>query len=230
MRLEPTPPDGGTPDGGFCPDCANGCCMNGTCTASTFNTCGRGGVACVTCDRKTADACDSQGTCACGTGPACNPATTDQCTGANAGVAAARRAASASSAWRASARARPARVAGAASATSACLATPPTRAGRMARCARSAASRAAPRAPAPERRLAAAREHLDHQALHVALVEGLVQHAVLAGGEELPRARREASSRHEDEAVGQRGVAGGGLLIDVHAGAPGMRRSQKMMS
>jgi hypothetical protein len=81
VRLEPVPPDGGPPAGGICPDCANGCCMNGMCTPSTFNTCGSGGIACVTCELKTADSCASQGACACGTGPACNPATTDQCTG-----------------------------------------------------------------------------------------------------------------------------------------------------
>lgn len=69
------------PDGGFCPNCANGCCMNGVCTPSTFDTCGSGGIACVKCELRSADSCASQGACACGQGPACNPATTDQCIG-----------------------------------------------------------------------------------------------------------------------------------------------------
>ncbi|WP_224247489.1 hypothetical protein [Hyalangium gracile] len=86
VRLEPAPtpdggvPDGGTPDGGFCPNCASGCCMNNVCTTSTFNTCGSGGIACVTCERKTADSCGPQGVCSCGQGPACDPAFSDQCT------------------------------------------------------------------------------------------------------------------------------------------------------
>lgn len=72
VRLEPAPSD-------FCPNCADGCCMSGICTTSTFNTCGTGGIACRTCDRKTADACSSQGACTCGRGPACDPRTTDRC-------------------------------------------------------------------------------------------------------------------------------------------------------
>ncbi len=72
VRLEPAPSD-------FCPNCPDGCCMNGICTTSTFNTCGTGGVACRTCVRETADACSSQGACTCGRGPACDPRTTDRC-------------------------------------------------------------------------------------------------------------------------------------------------------
>jgi hypothetical protein len=84
VHLEPAStdggvPDGGTPDAGFCPNCASGCCVGSSCTTPTFNTCGSGGIACVTCDRRTADSCASQGVCACGQGPSCNPATTDQC-------------------------------------------------------------------------------------------------------------------------------------------------------
>jgi hypothetical protein len=64
LRLEPR---GG---GGFCPDCA-GCCQEGFCTPSTFNTCGSGGLACMQCDQYRADACDARGVCVCGPGPAC---------------------------------------------------------------------------------------------------------------------------------------------------------------
>jgi hypothetical protein len=72
-------PDGGTPDAGFCPNCADGCCMNGFCTTSTFNTCGSGGVACVMCDRQMTDTCAPEGACTCGRGPACDPRTADRC-------------------------------------------------------------------------------------------------------------------------------------------------------
>jgi len=75
VRLEPAPPDGGE----FCPDCPEGCCMSGICTASTFNTCGTGGIACRTCDPRSADSCASAGYCACGRGPSCDPRATDRC-------------------------------------------------------------------------------------------------------------------------------------------------------
>jgi len=95
VRLEPTRPptggpdggmDGGTDggtgggtDGGFCPNCPNGCCMGGVCTSRTFNTCGTGGVACTACSSSTANACASEGFCACGPGPACDPQLADRC-------------------------------------------------------------------------------------------------------------------------------------------------------
>jgi hypothetical protein len=98
VRLEaPSPPVGGTDggtdggtggrdggtgggtDGGFCPNCANGCCMGGVCTTRTFNTCGTGGIACTKCDPSTANACSSEGFCACGPGPACDPTISDRC-------------------------------------------------------------------------------------------------------------------------------------------------------
>jgi hypothetical protein len=75
VRLEPAPPA----DGEFCPDCPDGCCMSGVCTTSTFNTCGTGGIACRTCEPRTADSCASAGYCACGRGPSCDPRTTDRC-------------------------------------------------------------------------------------------------------------------------------------------------------
>lgn len=75
-----TQPDAGTPDGGgFCPNCADGCCMNGFCTKPTFNTCGTGGIACAMCDPRTANACAPAGFCACGSRPACDAFTTDRC-------------------------------------------------------------------------------------------------------------------------------------------------------
>ncbi|MBN1206734.1 MAG: hypothetical protein JXB05_17765 [Myxococcaceae bacterium] len=73
VRLEPTSIDG------FCLDCPEGCCKSGICTTSTFNTCGTGGIACVTCDRSTADSCGPEGSCVCGTAGACDPLTTDAC-------------------------------------------------------------------------------------------------------------------------------------------------------
>ncbi len=80
VRLEPSSSmDGGPPDGGFCPNCANGCCMGGVCTTSTFNTCGSGGVSCVMCDPHVSNTCAPAGFCACGQGPACDPRATDQC-------------------------------------------------------------------------------------------------------------------------------------------------------
>ncbi|WP_224363578.1 hypothetical protein [Hyalangium versicolor] len=78
VHLDPASPDG-EPNGGSCPDCASGCCANGICTSPAFNTCGTGGVACVTCDPRTSNACSPQGACVCGQGPACDPITADQC-------------------------------------------------------------------------------------------------------------------------------------------------------
>ncbi|HYH97773.1 hypothetical protein [Hyalangium sp.] len=75
VRLEPAGPD----DGSFCADCPDGCCMDGVCTAPTFNTCGTGGIACKQCDPQTASTCSSEGFCACGRGPACDPRTADRC-------------------------------------------------------------------------------------------------------------------------------------------------------
>ncbi|MDY7225936.1 hypothetical protein [Hyalangium rubrum] len=90
VRLEPWSPDGGEPDGGtpdggtdggtpVCANCPNGCCMGGSCTTSTFNTCGTGGVACVMCDTDTANACNTSGACVCGQNPACDPVRADRC-------------------------------------------------------------------------------------------------------------------------------------------------------
>lgn len=82
VRLEPVtpePPDGGEPDGGtFCVGC-DGCCVQGQCTTRTFQTCGTGGVACVTCDAVRANACDSRGVCVCGNNPACTGLGVDRC-------------------------------------------------------------------------------------------------------------------------------------------------------
>ncbi len=70
------------PDGeSFCLNCPEGCCMSGFCTTSTFNTCGTGGIACVQCDPRTADACAPAGFCGCGQGAACDALTTDRCEG-----------------------------------------------------------------------------------------------------------------------------------------------------
>lgn len=86
VHLEPVPPDEGdggtgTPDGGtFCADCT-GCCMQGICTTSSFNTCGTGGIACVTCDPARANACDARGVCVCGANPACSGPGVDRCVG-----------------------------------------------------------------------------------------------------------------------------------------------------
>jgi hypothetical protein len=71
VRLEPAPST-------FCPNCPDGCCVEGICTTSTFNTCGSGGVACTACDRDIADACTS-GACTCGRGPACDPRIANRC-------------------------------------------------------------------------------------------------------------------------------------------------------
>lgn len=79
LHLDPVPADGA--DGGgdsFCMGC-NGCCQQGHCTSSTFNTCGTGGVACVACDPTLAGGCDSRGVCVCGVNPACSPVTSDRC-------------------------------------------------------------------------------------------------------------------------------------------------------
>jgi hypothetical protein len=70
-----TPP---ADEGTFCPGC-DGCCYNGYCTKSSFQTCGQGGVACMTCDETRADACDGRGVCVCGTGPACTGVNVDRC-------------------------------------------------------------------------------------------------------------------------------------------------------
>jgi hypothetical protein len=83
VRLEstaPSPPDGGPGpgDGTFCVGC-EGCCMKGQCTASTFNTCGSGGIACAACDPALASACDKRGVCTCGVSPACSPDVADRC-------------------------------------------------------------------------------------------------------------------------------------------------------
>ncbi|ATB30623.1 hypothetical protein [Melittangium boletus] len=83
VRLEPvgTPPtDGGTGggDGTFCIGC-EGCCIQGQCASSTFNTCGTGGISCVACDPARATGCDQRGVCVCGANPACAPETSDRC-------------------------------------------------------------------------------------------------------------------------------------------------------
>lgn len=78
VRLTPsstTPPDDG---GTFCREC-NGCCKQGYCTTSSFNTCGQGGIACVACDPARANACDERGVCVCGSGPACTGLNVDRC-------------------------------------------------------------------------------------------------------------------------------------------------------
>jgi hypothetical protein len=75
LRLEPaTAPDPGT----FCVGC-EGCCIQGQCTPSTFNTGGTGGIACTACDPNFASHCDGRGFCACGASPACSPRTADRC-------------------------------------------------------------------------------------------------------------------------------------------------------
>ncbi|MET0400757.1 MAG: hypothetical protein ABW123_00075, partial [Cystobacter sp.] len=76
LRLEAT--SGGGPEPTFCVGC-EGCCIQGQCTASTFNTCGTGGIACQTCDPNMATACDRRGVCTCGANPACSPKTADRC-------------------------------------------------------------------------------------------------------------------------------------------------------
>ena len=79
LRLEPVRSDGG--DGGgdtFCTSCG-GCCQQGFCATSTFNTCGTGGIACVACDPTRANDCDSRGVCVCGANPACSSVTSDRC-------------------------------------------------------------------------------------------------------------------------------------------------------
>jgi len=77
LRLEPTEPPGGNP-GTFCLGC-EGCCIQGQCTPSTFNTCGTGGIACVACDPNLATGCDGRGVCVCGIAPSCSPRTSDRC-------------------------------------------------------------------------------------------------------------------------------------------------------
>ncbi|WP_395837706.1 hypothetical protein [Archangium violaceum] len=77
LRLEPATPD--NPDGGtFCVGC-DGCCRQGVCLDRTFQTCGAGGIACVTCDEARADTCDSRGVCVCGKNPACSGVGVDRC-------------------------------------------------------------------------------------------------------------------------------------------------------
>jgi hypothetical protein len=75
VRMEPAAPV----DPNFCVNCPTGCCMNGYCTVSTFQTCGTGGISCTTCNPATADACAQDGFCACGTSPACDPIASDRC-------------------------------------------------------------------------------------------------------------------------------------------------------
>jgi hypothetical protein len=75
VRLEAAPPV----DPNFCVDCPSGCCMNGHCTRSTFQTCGTGGISCTSCNPSTADACAQGGFCACGSSPACDPIASDRC-------------------------------------------------------------------------------------------------------------------------------------------------------
>ena len=78
-RTETPPGDGGTGgDGTFCMGC-EGCCIQGQCAGSTFNTCGTGGIACVACDPARATGCDKRGVCVCGVNPACSPNTADRC-------------------------------------------------------------------------------------------------------------------------------------------------------
>lgn len=72
VRLEPISND-------FCPNCPEGCCMSGICTAPTFSTCGTGGVACVTCDPHLANMCDARGVCTCGVNAACDARSSDRC-------------------------------------------------------------------------------------------------------------------------------------------------------
>jgi hypothetical protein len=64
--------------GTFCAGC-EGCCIEGTCTRPTFQTCGAGGVSCVACDEARANACDARGVCVCGNQPACNGMNVDRC-------------------------------------------------------------------------------------------------------------------------------------------------------
>jgi hypothetical protein len=80
VRLEPSSSPGADGGSSFCPSCA-GCCYQGTCTTSTFNTCGTGGINCVMCDPARTDTCDPRGVCACGTGPACTWPAADRCVG-----------------------------------------------------------------------------------------------------------------------------------------------------
>ncbi|SEM33617.1 hypothetical protein SAMN05444354_11536 [Stigmatella aurantiaca] len=75
VRMESAPPVDPT----FCVDCPSGCCMNGYCTRSTFQTCGTGGISCTSCNPATANACSEDGFCACGSAPACDPIASDRC-------------------------------------------------------------------------------------------------------------------------------------------------------
>lgn len=82
VRLEPAAPEDpntGNPDGGVCGGCDGCCSSGGTCSPRTFQTCGAGGSACVTCDPARADACDARGVCVCGTAPSCSSARVDRC-------------------------------------------------------------------------------------------------------------------------------------------------------
>lgn len=51
--------------------CPNGCCSANTCHARGNETCGVQGLACQACSTVGADGCGPDGTCLCGTGPAC---------------------------------------------------------------------------------------------------------------------------------------------------------------
>ena len=75
LRLEAVPSGNDT----FCLNC-EGCCQQGFCASRSFNTCGTGGIACVACDARMANGCDSRGVCVCGASPACSSVTADRCT------------------------------------------------------------------------------------------------------------------------------------------------------
>jgi len=51
--------------------CPSGCCVGAECTTSSFSSCGADAGACTTCNPTNADACNLQGQCRCGGGPAC---------------------------------------------------------------------------------------------------------------------------------------------------------------
>lgn len=48
-----------------------GCCDNRVCTLSSMVACGAGGGQCQQCNPESADACNEEGECVCGTGPTC---------------------------------------------------------------------------------------------------------------------------------------------------------------